>query len=530
MSLAKASAALLNLGAAHYTAGRFDQAQIVYRAILKVRPDHADSLHMLGVMAYKQGRNGEAIELIAQALRLNSSRSDYASNLGNALQQDMRLADAEICYRAAIVSNPKSAPAYNNLGAVLRAMGRSEESIAACETALSLRPGYGDAHNNLAIALADVSRFEDSAAHCEAALSQDPSRTETRNNLGNVLAHLGRFDAAVAQYDLALADTATATAGAAEIRHNLGMTLLRAGRFEEGWREYEHRWQARQLSPNRRTFAEPQWDGAPLGERTLLIHAEQGFGDTLQFCRYAARIPGRVILEVQPALAPLLAGQLGAHAVIAAGDPLPDFDVHCAMMSLPGLIEPRPDPVANAAPYLHADPGRQAVWAARVAPLPGLRVGLVWAGGHRPNQPSLAPVNRRRSTQLQVLAPLLATPGVSFVSLQKGAPAEELAGLAEGVVVHDFTTELDDFADTAALTATLDLVISVDTAVAHLAGALGKPVWLLNRYDSCWRWLAGRDDSPWYPTLTQYRQTTPGDWSAPVEAMAADLLRRAAQP
>ena len=521
MTLAKASATLLNLGADHYAAGRYDQAQIVYRAILKVRPDHADSLHMLGVMAYKQGRNAEAIDLLAKALTLNNHRSDYASNLGNALQQDMRLADAEICYRAAIVSNPKSAAAYNNLGAVLRAQGRSDEAIVACETALALRPHYADAHNNLGIALADVSRFEDAAAQCLAALALEPDRHPTRNNLGNVLAHLGRFDEAVAQYELAMADTAAI----AEVRHNLGMTLLRAGRFEAGWREYEYRWQARQLSNDRRKFDQPQWDGAPLGDRTLLIHAEQGFGDTLQFCRYAARIPGRVILEVQPALVPLLRGQFGGGVVIAAGDPLPAFDLHCPMMSLPGLVEPRPDPVANAAPYLVADPVRQAAWAARIAPLPGPRVGLVWAGGHRPNQPTLAPVNRRRSTQLQVLAPLLATPGVSFISLQKGAPAEETASLPEGLTLHDFTAELHDFADTAALTASLDLVISVDTAVAHLAGALGKPVWLLNRFDSCWRWLADRDDSPWYPTLTQYRQITPGDWTAPVAAMAADLAR-----
>ncbi len=522
MTLAKASAALLQLGAAHFTAGRYDQAEIVYRAILKVRPDHADSLHLLGVMAYKQGRNAEAIDLIAKALTLDGSRSDYASNLGNALQRDMRLADAEICYRAAIVTNAKSAPAYNNLGAVLRAQGRAEEAIAACETALVLRPGYADAHNNLAIAFADVSRFEEAAQQCRAALSQDPTRTQTRNNLGNILAHLGRFDEALAEYELALAGP---TAGA-EIRHNRAMTLLRAGRFEEGWKDYEYRWQARQLSPDRRAFDQPQWDGAPLGDQTLLIHAEQGFGDTLQFCRYAARIPGRVILEVQPSLVPLLRGQLGAHAVIAAGDALPAFDLHCPMMSLPGLIEPRPDPANHAQPYLQADPVRMAAWTARIAPLPGLRVGLVWAGGHRPNQPSLAAVNRRRSTQLGLMAPLLAVPGVSFVSLQKGAPAEEIAGLQSGVTLHDFTNELHDFADTAALTASLDLVISVDTAVAHLAGALGKPVWLLNRYDSCWRWLAERDDSPWYPTLAQYRQTEPGCWKAPVTAIIHALQTR----
>jgi hypothetical protein len=307
------------------------------------------------------------------------------------------------------------------------------------------------------------------------------------------------------------------------------MTLLRAGRYEEGWREYEWRWKTHQLASSVRDFSQPRWEGGALDGRVLLVHAEQGFGDTLQFCRYAKRVEGRVVLEVPSALVGLMQSMGGGVQVVAKGDVLPAFDVHCPMMSLPVLIETAPDPVSNAAPYLHAAPERAADWQARLAELPGLRVGLVWAGGARPDQPTLGAVNRRRSMTLAALAPLSAIAGVRLVSLQKGGPAEEVSQAPSGMQIHDFTAELHDFSDTAALIEALDLVISVDTAVAHLAGGLGKPVWLMNRFDSCWRWLTERRDSPWYPTLVQYRQPAPGDWDSVVADVACDLAALASE-
>jgi hypothetical protein len=205
--------------------------------------------------------------------------------------------------------------------------------------------------------------------------------------------------------------------------------------------------------------------------------------------------------------------------VIPRGHPLPKFDVHCPIMSLPGLVEPTPDPANHVAPYIFAEPNQVEVWRARLAPLKGLRVGLVWAGGARPDQPTLEAVNRRRSMTLAMLAPLAQVSGVSFVSLQKGPPAAQLETAPDGMVIHDFTGDLNDFADTAALVANLDVVITVDTAVAHLAAALGKPVWMANRFDSCWRWLTDRRSSPWYPTLTQFCQAAPGDWRSVATAL-----------
>jgi hypothetical protein len=261
----------------------------------------------------------------------------------------------------------------------------------------------------------------------------------------------------------------------------------------------------------------------------LLVHAEQGFGDTLQFCRYAARVAGPVILEAPATLVGLMRGLDGVGAVVAKGDALPPFDVHCPLLSLPALLETAPDPAQNAAPYLHADPVRAALWAQRLAHLAGLKVGLVWAGGARPDQPTLGAVNRRRSMTLKALAPLGEIAGLSLISLQKDEPSDQMADLPPGMGVHDFTAELHDFSDTAALIEALDLVISVDTAVAHLAGGLGKPVWLMNRFDSCWRWLTERRDSPWYPTLTQFRQPAPGDWDSVVADIARDLAALAGE-
>jgi hypothetical protein len=259
-----------------------------------------------------------------------------------------------------------------------------------------------------------------------------------------------------------------------------------------------------------------------------LIHAEQGLGDTLQFCRYLPLIDPRhkVIFEVQTPLVDLMQQIPGVDSVVALGAPLPDFDAYCPIMSLPLVFKTTLDTIPNQTPYLRADPAKVELWATRLEVAQGLRVGLVWAGGARPNQPELESVNRRRNISLATLAPLLQTRGVSFVSLQKGPPASEAHALSPGLPLLDFTDDLHDFTDTAALVETLDLVIAVDTAVAHLAAAMGKPVWLLNRFDTCWRWLLNRDDSPWYPTLRIFRQPAPHDWATPVAALqhGLDLL------
>jgi hypothetical protein len=301
----------------------------------------------------------------------------------------------------------------------------------------------------------------------------------------------------------------------ANAHHNLAVALLARGEMAEGWREYEWRWQTAGMVASRRDFAQPQWHGEAAEGRTLLIHAEQGLGDTLQFCRYGALAAARglrVVMEVQRPLVRLLRGVAGVDWVVARGEDLPAFDFCCAMQSMPLAVGTTVATIPSAPSYLCADLVEAAIWGERLAAAGrlGPRVGLAWAG-----DPAMVR-DGRRSLAAERLAPLLALQGLQFFSLQKGgSPAD--------VGLTDFMDEMEDFADTAALVANLDLVISVDTAVAHLAAALGKPVWLLDRFDPDWRWLLGRRDSPWYPSMRLYRQPKPGDWGSVLAEVAADL-------
>jgi hypothetical protein len=336
---------------------------------------------------------------------------------------------------------------------------------------------------------------------------------------GVVLRAMGRLDEALESYAHAIIAAPTD----AEAHFNYADALLVAGDFERGWEEYEWRW--------RRTHARPRqlgapWTGDHLACRTILLHAEQGFGDTVQFARYASMVAdlgGRVVLEVQRPLLRLMDGLQGVHQVVGQGDTLPPYDVHCPLMSLPRLFKTRLGTIPAATPYLHPDPTAVTAWRAVLPPDGTLRVGLVWAGSAHRTEAGVAVINARRSMPLACFAPLGEVAGVRLISLQTGAPAEELRHPPSGLTVTECLSDSMDFADTAALIATLDLVISVDTAVAHLAGALGCPVWLLSRLGGCWRWLEDRSDSPWYPSLRLYRQTDALDWSDVMTRVRSDL-------
>jgi hypothetical protein len=376
-----------------------------------------------------------------------------------------------------------------------------------------LQPDLADAHNNLAVALCDLRRHAEAETCAREALRLRPDYADAHSNLGMVLFDLRRLLEAETSYREAL----RLEPDFPQAHMNLSSALLITGRFEEGWEEHEWRWKARHMAGGARGFSAPLWSGEVLGEGgVLLLHAEQGLGDTLQFCRYAplAAARARVVLEVQAPLARLLSSLPGVSQVIARGEALPAFDAQAPLLSLPRAFGTTIETVPARVPYLAADPDQAAAWGRRLAALPGLKVGLCWAGEPRAGFPELAAIDARRSISLAALAPLAKVAGVSFVSLQKGAPAAQAADPPPPMALFDYTAELADFADTAALVENLDLVISVDTSVAHLAGAMARPVWLLNRFDTCWRWLLDRQDSPWYPTLRLFRQTTPGDWTS----------------
>jgi hypothetical protein len=353
----------------------------------------------------------------------------------------------------------------------------------------------------------------------QAACALEPWNREHDLNLGVVCRRARRFADAVACFDRVLVELP----GRADVRLTRGMALLALGRFAEGWADYESRWQTEPQIRGIRPWQTPDlvWQGEALGTGTLLLHAEQGFGDTLQFARYAPLLRARgldVTLEVPPSLVRLISAQ-GWGPVIPqdVATPPPPFARHCPLMSLPRVLGTRLETIPAAVPYLRADPALTAAWRARL-PAGRRRIGLVWAGQARQDS-QLQIVDGRRSMALATLAPVLAQPDAAFVSLQLGPPAACAAGLP----VLDVSAGLADWADTAALIASLDLVISVDTAVLHLAGALGKPVWMLDRYDACWRWLTDRTDSPWYPSLRIFRQPAPGDWTSVVASVAAAL-------
>ena len=524
--------------------GRPAEAEICYREVLRLQPDLHDVLSNLGNALQAQGRIEEAQECYRAVL---AKRPDFTlawNNLGNSLRVQGQPDEAQSCYREALHREPRYAEAWCNLGAVLFDKRQSDEAETAYRSALALRPDFAEAvsgltalqaefgsftpaerngrravrldpslaeaHLNLGNAMREQGSPLEAAEHYRQAARLKPGLAEAHNNLGQAMTDLQRWNEAEDAYrEAILLDPSSA-----EAHYNLAGLLLRTGRFTEGWDEYEWRWGLRNMGEREPVTAKPLWDGRPLEGRTLLLRAEQGLGDTLQFCRYVPAISAgeSVILEVPAALERLMASLAGGPRVVRQGDLPPRFDVYCPLLSLPRLVGTRLETIPWSGPYLRGDAKAALVWRDRLAELPGRKVGLVWAGNPRLGLPVHMRTDARRSVALTHFAALARIEGVTLLSLQKGAAADQLRRRSAASHIHDFTDELNDFADTAALIEALDLVISVDTSAAHLAGALGKPVWLLNRFDSCWRWLTGRTDSPWYPTLRQFRQASPGDW------------------
>jgi tetratricopeptide (TPR) repeat protein len=427
---------------------------------------------------------------------------------------------------------PGFGPGYITLANVLRQFGELAQARAMAEAGLALLPDDPTAAMCFAAILHDSADFCGAAGLYQRLLAQDPGTSPeltsgVLSSLASSLQAAGRLADALPLHARAVA----LTPDSANAHYNYADALLAAGDFAAGWDEYEWRFARPHARPRGfgPTLTDPAWTGGELAGATILLHAEQGFGDTLQFARYAPMVAergGRVVLEVQPALVRLMRSLAGVMTVVAQGDDLPAFSAHCPLLSLPRAFATRLATVPCDVPYLHADPAAAASWDAAL-PRGGLRVGLVWAGSAHPTATGLSVFDQRRSLPLTAFAPLGGIPGVQFISLQTGSPAAQLHTPPPGLAVLQALGEAPDFADTAALIATLDLVIAVDTAVAHLAGALGRPVWLLSRVDGCWRWLDGRDDSPWYPTMRVYRQRRALEWGAVMERVRVDLGSKA---
>jgi tetratricopeptide (TPR) repeat protein len=509
--------------------GQLDRARAIYEEILRAQPRHADALHLLGVIVAATGNPRRAVELIDSAIALVPGYAPMHNNRGVALQE-LRLWQAALgSYERAAALDPAYADPHFHSGNLLCEQRQWERALASFDRALALNSNHAETYSNRAFALKELARLDEALASCDHAVAINPAFAGGHANRGGVLMAMLRPESALASYDKAIAiDPEYAAAYV-----NRAMARLLVGDFAGGWADYEWRWRdsGGWIIREKRHYPQPLWSGRePLAGRTLLLHSEQGYGDTLQFCRYAkllGELGARVILEVPDGLTTLLRSLDGATQIVAQGEALPPFDYYCPLLSLPFALNTSLATVPAVVPYLNPPEEHRHRWRERLRGRRAPRVGLAWSGGFRANIPQLWSGNDRRNIPLAALA-ALNLPGIEYYSLQKDWHAQsELAEVRgtnwQGSPILDLTGEISDFADTAAFIEQLDLVISVDTAVAHVAGALGKPVWILNRFDTCWRWLLHRSDSPWYPTARLYRQEAPGDWTGVLQRVRRDL-------
>lgn len=481
---AQGEVARLAAALALHQQGRLDQAAAQYQEILQSQPQHFEAMQLLGTIALQQKSPAIAVVLLDQALAIN----------------------------------PRLPSALHNRGNAMRDLKRPAEALASYDAALKIKPDYVEALSGRGNALHDLARYEEALASFDQALKLKPDHAEAFNNRGNTLQDLNRPGEALESFERAL----QIRPDYAEAHWNEGLCRLLMGDFAGGWPKYEWRWQREPGSSSLRNFSQPLWLGkGKLEGKAILLHAEQGLGDTIQFCRYArqvAALGARVVLEVQPSLKTLLKDLEGVSVVLGRGERLPDFDSHCPLMSLPLAFQADMASITGSA-YLHSDPKKFAEWQTRLGNARQKKVGLVWSGsaGH--------PHDHSRSLALEDIRALV-TDRASYYCLQKEWRAAESPSLVSASGIEVLGDALKDFSDTAAVVALMDLVITVDTSVAHLAGAMGKEVWILLPFSPDWRWLLERSDSPWYSSARLFRQPALGDWASVLMQVQAALELR----
>lgn len=503
--------------------GLLGDAEAGYKHACSLRPDDATPFLKLGLLYKNHGRIVDAEPWLRRYMQLAPAGALEYKRLGISLQQMEYLDLAITVYRELLKYTPSDGDTYNNLGVALHNRGHLGEALTSFSKALSIAPPRAHVYCNMANVYVDKGDSEQ-AHHCyQQALAVDPSSTYALGSLGALYIDQMRLNDALACLDKANA----IDPGFAGAHWNRAQILLLQGKFKQGWQEYEARLHSPEVIKRfgYREFSKPLWDGGDLGDKTLLVYAEQGFGDAIQFCRYLPLLQERIqhlVFECRPELLRLMQGLPGNIKCIARRDdsrePTIPFDYRLPLMSLPRIFGTELDTIPANIPYLVSDPTLAQQWRSRIqSKSSGLKVGLVWAGS--PSHQS----NRYRSLLLEQLLPLANIPGVTFYSLQKGTAAAQAAHPPAGMKLIDLSGDITDFADTAAIISNLDLVISVDTSVAHLAGALGQPVWLMLYFPAEWRWLLERNDSPWYPNMRLFRQDSTREWDPVLQQMASAL-------
>jgi len=493
---------------------RFAEAEGIYRQILAQVPNHSISSINLGTLLHETGQYAEAVKLYRTSLALDASPTELWSNLGNTLNDLEEYDQAAAACRQALAINPNVSSAHNNLANALKGKQDLRAAAAHYRRAMELDPNSALPHNNLGTILHVNGDLEGAAQCFQRALELSPQYPEALSNLGSTLSDLGQRNEGMEMFGKALA----LRPEYAEAHWNLGLALLVLGELERGWSEYEWRWRVRNLIKPRFEFPRPRWNGEDLNGRRILLHSEQGFGDAIQFSRYAPLVKqrgGRVAIYCPDDLLRLMRSLNGVEIVVGWSQPLVDFDLHCPIMSLPNVFKTTLSSIPAEIPYLHPDAQLIQKWRERIGSGSARKVGLAWAGRATHTN------DRQRSFRLSQLAELAHAPNVQFFSLQKGEAAAQAKDAP--MELTDWTNDLTDFADTAALIANLDLVICADTAVAHLAAAIGKPAWVLVPFAPDFRWLLDRPDTPWYPAMRLFRQKRPRDWKTPITEAAAAL-------
>jgi tetratricopeptide (TPR) repeat protein len=495
---------------------RFEEAVAGYDKAIGLKPELAQAFVNRGHAMFGLNRFDEAIGSYDRALAISPGEHDAYVNRGVALASLSRWADALASYDSALVIHPDNINTLCNRGLALNALGRFGDALASFDRIVAIEPNHALALGNRGFSLKNMDRFEEALASYDRAVAISPGLKDLLSNRAIVQVDLERFDEAIASCQQAL----TIDPSDVKARYNMGLVKLMTGQLEGGWVDYDARWQLDAMQSWRRHFHKPWWFGmADVRGKRLLLHPEQGFGDTIMFVRYVPLLVERgatVILEAQRALLPLLAQIEGLAAITPLGDPLPDFDVHCPLMGLPRAFGTTLDTIPRGA-YLSVPASQMHIWRERLSAFPGPRVGLVWAGNPTHDN------DRHRSTSLRELIPLIGGSAAKFFSLQKELRAGDAELLAANPGIIHLGNDLLTFEDTAAVVSNLDVVITVDTSVAHLAGALGKPVWIMLPYIPDWRWLLDREDSPWYPTARLFRQTTRDDWKGVVERLGSEM-------
>ncbi len=538
--------------------GRLREAEKLYARVLKAAPQNFDALHLLGLAKAQGGqfgeayrlmsaalkvetrspdawvnfanvlhalkRNDEALSALDKALALRPGDADALSKRGNALLALARPQDAVTCFDAVLAQQPRHLDALINRGSAHATLGQAREALADFDAALSLAPGHPDALYNRGNVLLELARIDEASAAFDAVIAGTPDHKQAWNNKGRTLQMINRHADAVDCFRRAIA----IDKHYADAHFNLASSLLLLGELSRGFAEYEWRWKRSGMNDTRSSYRGRLWLGEyPPARKTILLHAEQGLGDTIQFARYVpllAAAGAKVVLEVQAPLKDLFASLAGAASVHARGEALPAYDVHCPIGSLPFAMKTERATVPAEIPYLRADAARSTKWRPALEALPGKRVALVWAGNP-------AHVNdRNRSIDFNLLAPLLAVEGVSFVSLQRDLRGGEREALAAHGNVHHLGDELADLADTAAVLSIADLLVAVDTAAVHLAGAIARPAWVMVPFVPDWRWTPAGETSPWYPQLRLFRQSAPGNWPGVIAQLRDALARLVNEP